>query len=158
MWVKFRAIRRTADQEPDCAYCAKKPICVAGGNLFFEGVKRPPCHLYVDLAEKEEVARKKKERQEAFKNVFTPTPRPDGEKKDCLYCRKLHRYKCRNRMGNIWPNQGGGETCANYADINIRPTEVAPHCDYCLIQHYCDPWTKEHRDPCGEYKEYVPEK
>ena len=152
---------RQPGQEPDCLFCLNANACKKRMGIFFVGEKYKPCENHEDKVEKSiKAAReieKEKAKQEAVKYILTPTPRPDGARKDCLYCRKLHRYKCRNRLSNYWPRQGKGEICENYADINIRPTEAAPHCDYCLIQHYCDPWTKEHRGPCGKYEEYAPD-
>jgi len=150
-------------QKPDCLFCFHANTCEKRNGIFFVGEENTPCENHKDLMEYYKDTQKEqsdaKARIDAIKKIFTPTPRPAGSKKDCLHCSRLHRYNCRNLAGALFPKQGEGEICATqfYNEIIVRPEGEKKNCKYCITNHNCDAWKREHRGPCGEYQEYAPD-
>lgn len=150
---------RQDNQVPDCLFCVNAGTCEKHKGMFFVDETRKPCEKYrcrreVEIDEPNRKRAEEKERQAAIKAIKTPVPRPDGESKDCLYCKTLKEESCYN--GGFGPWQGQGRVCERYNEVNIRPEGKEKHCIYCLKNYLCNQWRIKNRPPCEKYVEYVP--
>ena len=143
-------VLRHEGEEPDCKHCVSKAKC-GSNRLFFDGEKYKPCRDYYEL--NDQFAEYK--RIEGLKEVFDPTPRPEGAARDCLHCRWLPE-RLGAVCGQFYPQQGANKTCSNYYDIPVRPEGEPQHCKNCYHNFRC------RRDrvvrvgtPCERYFEYT---
>ena len=143
-------VLRMEGEEPDCRHCTEKQFCIKRRPMYV-GEKYSLCHRYSELNTQAEKERRIKE----LKEVFDPTPRPEGANRDCLHCRWLPE-RLGAVCGQFYPQQGANKTCSNYYDIPVRPEGELPHCKFCYDNFRC-PRDRVVRigAACGRYREYT---
>jgi len=134
----------------DCAYCAYKSECSKTRD-FFVGESNPPCARYINNVEKMTKDAERHSRLTRLKEVKVPVVRPEGEAKDCLYCKLLKESA---RCCYPYPHQGEGRVCGRYNEVNVRPEGEPQHCIYCLDNYNCSAYRIKHDGkPCKRYEE-----